>query len=166
MSDWIVEHSDSAAEMNSRITDNTNNISSLNGQVATLLQTVYPVGSIYMSASNTDPSVLFSFGTWEQIKDTFLLSAGDKYEAGATGGESEHKLTIEELPEHSHGIKTDLNSPEFNVEWPAWTEYNSGWTQADVATASPAAQTTKTGEGKAHNNMPPYLVVYVWKRVA
>lgn len=60
----------------------------------------HPVGSIYMSMNATEPSVLFG-GTWERIKDRFVLAAGDSYETGATGGEAEHKLTLTELPDRT-----------------------------------------------------------------
>lgn len=60
----------------------------------------HPVGSIYMSMNATEPSVLFG-GTWERIKDRFILAAGDSYETGATGGEAEHKLTLTELPDRT-----------------------------------------------------------------
>lgn len=70
-----------------------------------IINIVYPVGSIYMSVNDTDPSLLFH-GTWERIKDRFLLAAGDAYAAGSTGG------------------------------------------------------------SQPHNNMPPYLTVYMWKRIA
>ena len=68
---------------------------------------VYPVGSIYMSTTNTNPSIIFG-GTWEQIKDRFLLSAGDTYEAGSMGGEANHTLTINEMPSHSHELIDDV----------------------------------------------------------
>ena len=60
---------------------------------------IYPVGSIYMSVNNTSPSTLFG-GTWEQIKDTFLLSAGNTYTAGNTGGSATH----------NHGYKIGYNA--------------------------------------------------------
>jgi microcystin-dependent protein len=65
-------------------------------------ETIYPVGSIYMSVNNIDPSVVFG-GTWQQIKDKFLLASGDTYENGATGGEATHTLTVSEIPSHNHG---------------------------------------------------------------
>lgn len=64
------------------------------------LKMVYPVGSIYMSVYNVYPTELFGFGVWEQIKDTFLLCAGDNYIAGTVGGEEEHVLTEAELAPH------------------------------------------------------------------
>ena len=57
--------------------------------VSKIFDSIYPVGSIYMSVNSTSPETLFG-GTWVQIKDTFLLSAGDTYTAGNTGGSATH----------------------------------------------------------------------------
>ena len=67
-----------------------------------ILETVYPIGAIYLSVNATNPSVLFNFGTWERIEDRFLLAAGSSYEAGSVGGEAEHTLTELEMPAHDH----------------------------------------------------------------
>lgn len=76
-----------------------------------LLDAIYPVGSIYMSANETNPSILFG-GAWVQIKDKFLLSAGDSYPAGGEGGAETHKhttqghaLTMAEMPSHNHNSR-------------------------------------------------------------
>ena len=126
------------------------------------LQASYPVGSIYISAVSTNPNTLFGFGTWEQLKDTFLLAAGDTYEAGATGGEAEHTLTVDEMPSHTHGA-TGVNDG-------AGTSGQSGnypiRIYQDKAGNWPVTGIQYTGGSKAHNNMPPYLAVYVWKRTA
>ena len=119
----------------------------------------YPVGSIYMSVNNINPSNFFG-GTWEQIKDKFLLACGSTYQNGATGGEATHKLTVNEIPAHNHrlglakggsqsgwGLDYTANSP--NYRYYSGTDFNEN-----------------TGGGQAHNNMPPYLAVYVWKRTA
>ncbi len=66
-----------------------------------LLDYCYPVGSLYWSKNATNPSTLFG-GTWTQVKDKFVLAAGDSYKAGSTGGEASHKLTTDEMPSHSH----------------------------------------------------------------
>ena len=116
---------------------------------------IYPVGSIYMSVNNTDPSTFFG-GTWQQIKDTFLLSAGDTYQAGATGGEAEHTLITDEMPSHNHGYRTtDLSSGG------SWTVHHYS-----SRALNGTLYTENAGGGKAHNNMPPYLVVYMWQRTA
>ena len=133
-----------------------------------LLDTVYPVGSIYMSVNSTSPADLFG-GTWEQIKDTFLLSCGDTYSNGATGGEATHTLTVSEMPSHTH-----IQNQHRHTEAGNWST-GSGSTSAYTTTANregtslytnwATATNQNTGGGQAHNNMPPYLAVYVWKRV-
>ena len=68
-----------------------------------LLNLVYPVGSIYWSSNNTNPGTLFG-GTWTQIKDRFILAAGDYYSNGATGGAATVTLTVNNMPSHSHSF--------------------------------------------------------------
>lgn len=139
---------------NSAIWSEVNQIKS---KLEGLLDFFYPIGSIYMSADPTDPADLFG-GTWEQIKDTFLLTAGDIYDAGDTGGEATHTLTITEMPSHTHDTfyNNNVSASGSNRRNPAGQTGNS--------TLSPG--TSATGGGQAHNNMPPYLVVYAWQRVA
>ena len=122
---------------------------------------IYPIGAIYLSVSATNPAILFG-GKWEQIKDRFLLAAGDTYAIGTTGGEATHKLTIEEMPSHKHQIKTnndDWNNSAGGGNYGTTHDganpwYNTNW------------YTENSGGNAAHNNMPPYLTVYMWKRVA
>ena len=70
---------------------------------APLLNLFYPVGSIYWSSNNTNPGTLFG-GTWTQIKDKFILAAGDSYSNGATGGAATVTLTVSNMPSHSHSF--------------------------------------------------------------
>ena len=116
---------------------------------------IYPVGSIYMIVNSTSPATLFG-GTWEQIDDTFLLSAGDTYTAGATGGEATHTLTTDEMPSHSHRANI------YNQGSVISASSHATWGQS----GNDNIAGTFVGGGQAHNNMPPYLVVYVWKRTA
>ena len=126
------------------------------------LLAAHPVGSIYQSSSLVNPADLFGGGTWERIKDCFLLAAGDSYAAGSTGGEAEHTLTVNETPKHNHGIKhgTALLT----------TTRSMAISQTAVADGVPnisgAAWFAESGGSAAHNNMPPYLVVYTWLRTA
>jgi len=124
-----------------------------------LVDVVYPVGSIFINTTDLNPSTFLTGTTWVRIKDTFLLAAGDTYAAGSTGGEAEHTLTVNEMPAHNH---TD-------------TVYaNSITTTGDIGYMQPTSQNnyinfrnlTTAGGGQAHNNMPPYLAVYVWQRTA
>lgn len=130
-----------------------------------VLDLVYPVGSLYMSVNSTSPATLFG-GTWEQIKDTFLLSAGDTYTSGDTGGEATHTLTINEMPSHNHqGITWygDTTQP-VTLNTGSYTGFALPYSSGTNQDSKNAIHTNSTGGGLAHNNMPPYLVVYVWKR--
>lgn len=144
-----------------------------------IIDLIYPVGSIYLSVNAVDPQTIFG-GTWIQIKDTFLLAAGDTYANGATGGEAEHVLTAEEMPLHRHYPygATDAARGDWNF---AVIKDVSGRSGAQAAPTGSGAysfnsttasdltlrtQTGPAGEDAAHNNMPPYLAVYMWKRTA
>ena len=146
-------------------------------RISSIVDAIYPVGSIYMSVNSANPGTLFG-GTWEQIQDTFLLAAGQTYAAGATGGEAAHTLTQNEMPAHTHPAATggDWGMPEMkNVAnksgiWPAplgtgghivFGAESDGTTYLSIQAA-----TGSRGNNVAHNNMPPYLAVYVWKRTA
>lgn len=132
------------------------------------LSVIYPVGSIYISTVSTSPSTLFG-GTWEQIKDTFLLAAGSTYAAGATGGEATHTLTESELANHRHEKIYYADSGKTFGLAQTGTGTNSNW-YLDYSGASDnpgdALNTGYSGGNQPHNNMPPYLAVYVWKRTA
>lgn len=120
------------------------------------LDFIYPIGSIYMSVNSISPQTLFG-GTWTQIKDRFLLACGDTYTNGTTGGEATHKLTVNEMPSHSHTIG-------FDQMWAF-----GGTTSIATTSGGPyggAGYINNTGGSQAHNNMPPYLAVYMWKRTA
>lgn len=122
-----------------------------------MVDLIYPVGSIYISVNNTNPGTLFG-GNWEQIKDVFLLSAGDKYSAGDTGGEATHTLTVSEIPSHHHTIPAG-NNPTTASNYDHVASAYGGGTPKGLLTGY-------TGGSNAHNNMPPYLTVYMWKRTA
>lgn len=124
-----------------------------------ILDTVYPIGSIYISLNNTNPSDIIG-GTWERIEGRFLLAADSTYTAGSAGGEASVTLDVANLPKHKH-----------NLQGNRIIKYNAGtvgvasgndWI-SDENTAY--QETTETGSGVAHNNMPPYLAVYMWKRI-
>lgn len=121
---------------------------------ANLFNLIYPVGSVYISTNSTSPQTLFG-GTWVQIKDVFLLSAGDTYSAGTTGGESTHKLTANEMPSHTHSVTYDRTDGHYSGN-STEIRFNGDY----------SGNIGYTGGGEAHNNMPPYFVVYMWRRTA
>lgn len=124
-----------------------------------LLDLLHPVGSIYQSTDSTSPADLFG-GTWEQVKDVFLLAAGDSHAAGSTGGEETHTLTKAEIPNHAHTLKYTGQSVTEGVN--AIRLYQAASNQYNEYLGG---QSSNCG-GRAHNNMPPYLAVYTWRRTA
>lgn len=136
-----------------------------------ILDNVYPVGSIYMSVNSTNPKNLFG-GTWEQIQGKFLFGMNSSYPAGSTGGEITHKLTWNEMPGHYHeGLYYSYQDTENLITLNSGTEsYHIPWGSTSYAgdygagTGAKELITGTAGSGEAHNNMPPYLSVYIWKR--
>lgn len=123
-------------------------------EISQMLQYMYPIGSVYISAYNTSPASIFG-GTWERIKDVFLLAAGDAYRAGDTGGEAAHTLTVDELPAHSHGA---VYSHE--------AEGTSSYAWLSDLGNNMAYGLVNRGGNAAHNNMPPYKAFYMWQRIS
>lgn len=147
----------------------------------TLLDMVYPVGSIYLSVSGTDPQTLFG-GTWARLEDVFLLAAGAEHAAGSTGGEEMHTLTVGEMPSHGNHLMqgrmyqelADNASNDSSYRsntlylgknaFASTGNFNRGWKDWNGGEMYPAG--TLKGGGNPHNNMPPYLAVYTWTRTA
>lgn len=132
--------------------------------LTTILQTVYPVGSIYISTASTNPSTLFGFGTWAAFAaGRTLIGVGTSdqaFTAGTTGGESTHLLTAAEsgLPAHSHTLQNNVV-----------TQAGSNWTgpSSNSTISGPQSGTAgPTNASSAHNNLQPYIVTYMWKRTA
>jgi hypothetical protein len=168
-------------DSNGNLTVNSITANNIIGQA--VANAVYPVGSIYMSINATNPSTLFG-GQWEQLKDKFLLGCGDVYQNGATGGEASHTLTTNELPSHNHSASTNSTGGHrhtFKGWWTtkgdgsatyacvARTQQNDPVEYGSFATAGEHSHTVtvnNTGGGVGHNNMPPYLSIYMWKRIS
>lgn len=122
------------------------------------IDAIYPVGSIYMSINDVNPGTLFG-GTWEQIKDRFLLGCGDSYQNGIIGGEATHKLTVNEMPTHNHN--------NLSNRWMQVGYQGGGSMYGYSADSSADQQMLKIAGGdQPHNNMPPYLAVFMWKRIS
>jgi len=129
-----------------------------------LLDKLYPVGCIYQSASSTSPAS-FLGGTWEQIKDRFILAAGDTYAAGSTGGEATHTLTVNEMPRHNHDHVMWYRDQKFGLNGRGG-DVGSLQLEFSSADCTDGICTDFKGDSQPHNNLPPYLTAYIWRRIA
>lgn len=152
------------------------------------MKKIYPVGSIYISTVSTNPSELFGFGTWEAMPaGRVLLAQGNvetenythNFVAGETGGEFVHQLTVGEMPEHNHSASTDVTGEHNHKYQPGidngsnpTSMYHPGLSRLYNLTTLLSGNHThtitidNTGSNTAHNNMMPYIVVYMWQRTA
>ena len=144
----------------------TGSVIDANVNVVEVLKKAYPIGSVYINASNsTNPASLLGFGTWVAFgagKVMVGLDAGDTSfdTVGETGGEKTHKLTIAEMPAHKHkfgytGGNTDATGSPYSVGKAIGHDPSNVY-----------SETTSTGGDGSHNNLQPYIVVYFWKRTA
>lgn len=124
-----------------------------------VLEMVYPVGSIYINATvSTNPGTLLGFGTWSAFgagKVIVGLDSGDTDfdTAEETGGAKTHTLTVNEMPAHTH-------------TFPLGGSDTDGGIAANGSSSNATETTSSTGGGSAHNNLQPYIVCYMWKRTA
>ena len=137
-----------------------------------LLDKIYPVGCIYQSTSSTSPAS-FLGGTWEQIKDRFILAAGDTYAAGSTGGSSTHTHDVSgnaAIGVMQNTTAYDSSGAKLSEEFPIGlfahtNEYDSSFDSGNAFYSAMKCIKTK-GNANEQSNMPPYVAVYVWKRIA
>ena len=129
---------------------------------------VYPVGSIYISYDSTNPGTLFG-GTWEVFGKGQTLVGIDTSQTefetvGKTGGEKTHTLTINEMPSHTHDIS---NGPyQIYTEWIGSGEGSTFRSTPHMQSPNPRNPivASNTGGSQAHNNLQPYITVYMWRR--
>lgn len=138
---------------------------------ATFFDKIYPIGSVHITTSSVNPSNYFD-GEWERIQDTFLLASGTTYENGSTGGSATVTLTSAQsgVPAHSHKyqdynttytLKTTNRKPGTSTA----VAYGTSLTAGGGATERTSSNNTAANASQAHENMPPYLAVYMWERV-
>ena len=140
-----------------------NQMSSIINNLTNTVNALIPaIGEIYISASDEDPSLRFG-GTWERIKDTFLLASGEMYNLGEVGGESTHTLTIDEIPSHAHMFN---RHQLWRTESVPEAGTSDGYGVSNKTLTVYQDNTAFIGGGQAHNNMPPYMTVAIWKRIA
>lgn len=127
----------------------------------------YPIGAIYQSTANTNPST-FMGGTWERFGKGRVLVGVDEADSdfstpNKTGGEKNHKLTVSEMPSHSHKFNTEASGSPIAL---GWENGNNSAMRAKLANYTMGLPTTNTGGDTPHNNLQPYITVYMWRRIA
>lgn len=149
-------------------TSNTETFGTSNTQIATTafvqaaFQALHPVGSIYINATNsTNPGTLLGFGTWSAFGAGRVMVGLDATQtefdtAEETGGAKTHTLTTSEIPAHTHSLQQVIGDSGAN-------DYNIAGT---FSRGQAYSVTGSTGGGAAHNNLQPYITVYLWKRTA
>ena len=161
------------AELEKIVSDNK---SELENKINSNFDKIYPVGSIYISTSSTNPSTIYG-GTWERYGQGKTLVGLNESETefstvNKIGGEKTHTLTVNEMPSHNHDFRYSTDN--------AVTFYNAGVGKDGTYTgdnflgfsnsvslfASYVVVLSNTGSSQPHNNLQPYITVYMWKRVS
>lgn len=128
----------------------------------------YYVGKIIIDTANINPATYLGFGTWKlwgqgKVPVGVDTEDNDFNEAEKTGGEKTHTLTLDEMPRHNHKVNESNDGPGL---YPNWGN-ESGWgaTAENINGNGGQSNTAYTGNSSAHNNMPPYITCFMWKRV-
>jgi len=134
-----------------------------------ILSKVYPVGSIFTAVVSTNPATLLGIGVWAAFGAGKMLvgfdgSDSDFDDVEGTGGAKTHQLTIAEMPAHDHPRGSNSNGAGFTDD--AGTGGLQGYMGGDQTFGTFDARLTSQGGDDAHNNMPPFITVYMWKRTS
>lgn len=133
-----------------------------------ILDIIWPVGSIYISDKNTNPSNYFG-GTWVQLKNHFLY-AGSSFSSGNGTGTAtnSHVLTVAELPNHNHYFQSsDGTWHDATVDRSHTTTWGASYSESgDYKINSSVGQKCDGAKGQGHTHNIPYQSVFVWRRTA
>ena len=138
-----------------------------------IIDVVYPVGTIFITTSSTNPGTYLTGTTWAAYGEGRALvglnpSDGDFNSPGETGGTNAHSLTSAQMPSHTHDIK---QFPGYNQSGGVWLSFLQG-NYRGIPIRRGGFQngyyraTGDTGSGVAHNIIQPYIVDYMWRRTA
>lgn len=134
-----------------------------------IVDKIYPIGSIYLSVSEVDPAILFG-GVWESFSTGRTLVGVDTSQTEfntvqKTGGEKTHTLNSNEIPSHSHTIFANTDYRESGETGYWGLDLCQGYAYGSEKDANNGTGTRASGGGEAHNNLQPYITVYMWERV-
>lgn len=167
-------------EFNGGIDDNNINFNLISGLKELIFKDLYEVGDLWTTTQNVNPYDKFGFGTWERFGEGRVPVGYDStdtdFDTGEkTGGEKEHQLTDAEMPSHNHGGSTSTNGKHSHTYTGVShadgilngdNNINSFNTTQTSSNGSHNHSISTAGSDKAHNNLQPYITVYMWKRTA
>lgn len=175
---WVLDQDNMSGNDDTKVPTQQSVKAYVDAAIATAKSALFPVGSYYINETDsTNPGTLLGFGTWTAAAvgrvPVGKASSGTFQTAGATGGAETHTLTTSEMPSHNHDMGTinrlanvgDVQNGAGNLDdWPG----SGGPISATNAVVgnSWTGSMGNTGGGGAHNNLQPYIVVYIWKRTA
>lgn len=168
----VGETNDELTKCNDKITENKNliekNTTDISNIFSKLIDKIFPIGRYYISDEAKSPASLFG-GTWQQIKGRTLFaldSDNSRFNwSGKEGGAERVSLEIGNMPNHSHrqaraGVGNENTSWWHYIPSSYWTEGTVGLSYVDMPLA------LSSGSGRPFDILPPYLTVYMWKRIA
>ena len=139
------------------------NMANLSDVIYKMIDNAHPVGSYYLTETDTNPSAILHVGTWVQLKDRMLIGCGDSFAISSEGGEITHTLTIAEIPSHNHSTYGEVpcvNVPSSGQKY-SHTDGDGSWWFYTCASS-----VQNNGGSQAHNIMNPYHTCYIWRRTA
>lgn len=141
---------------------------SVNNQL--LYDIIYPIGCLYTSYVNQNPHDLYGIGTWTRINGRVIVGVSESESefssAGKTGGEKTHVLSANEMPSHGHTDSVDIKNANAEAKGYGLTSTSGFKDRVIINNSGKATHTGAAGGGAAHNNLQPYMALYMWRRTA
>lgn len=136
---------------------------------ADILEMIWPIGSVYTSYINKNPGDLFGLGSWERIKGRMVVGVSESESefsnVGKTGGEKNHVISTNEMPRHGHTESVGIKNASSEARGYGLTQTGAFRDRVIVNNSGRPTYTGSVGGGAAHNNLPPYIALYMWRRI-
>lgn len=144
-----------------------NGVPYLGTQIETIIDAIYPVGSIFMSVNNVNPGTYLTGTTWEAWgagRVPVGVDANDIVfcKSEKEGGEKTHTLSTAEMPAHRHALHIAGGT---TTRPSAGAIKEGSWSAGVTKYYNDGSYMENLGGGEAHNNLQPYITCYMWKRI-